>query len=260
MDFLRGESFADFDFVPDDASQQRLLQAEADGVSWRTERFLNPLIRRYARIYGKTDSVLAVLDCGCGGGLSVEILRSYRIAAYGIDAGRARHAQWHARTCGRYLHSANALHLPFPTGSFDVVLSSGLIEHIGIQEEQHPRFSARRLPDCDAQRQEFINELVRVLKPDGFILLDHPNGGSPADFWHGGKPGSIRWHRLHEDMLPRFDEVAAYFAQADGGLALCSLSPSHRLSFRRIRSHWYGIAFTPLVKTFFRLIELPSPW
>lgn len=39
-------------------------------------------------------------------------------------------------THGSYLHSANALQLPFASASVDVVLSSGLVEHIGIYEEE----------------------------------------------------------------------------------------------------------------------------
>jgi hypothetical protein len=40
---------------------------------------------------------LAVLDCGYGNGLSVDILRGQGMDAWGIDAGRSRHRQWQQR-------------------------------------------------------------------------------------------------------------------------------------------------------------------
>jgi SAM-dependent methyltransferase len=256
IDFLRGREFKDFDWDPDDNAQQELLEQEAVGIAWRIENFIIPLIRRFSRSTGRTDRRPTVLDCGCGSGLSVDILNAHGILAFGIDAGEARHRQWNVRALGRRLHSADALHLPFGAESFDVVFSSGLIEHIGIHEEEAATYRARRLPDCDAQRRQFVREMVRVLKPEGFILLDHPNGGSPVDFWHGGSPGSIRWHALWGDMLPRFAEISGYFRAADRSLRLYSLSPRHRLQFNKVRNHWYGRAFAPLIKIWFRMVEI----
>jgi SAM-dependent methyltransferase len=257
LDFLQGKEFPDFHLDPDDPAQQACLQQEAAGIAWRMKGFILPLIGRYSRATEKSEQALAVLDCGCGNGLSVDILRAQGMQAFGIDAGRARHQQWHGRSFRSHLHSANALGLPFDSASFDVVLSSGLVEHIGIHEEESGDYRAWRLPDCHAQRQQFVTELVRVLKSDGFILLDHPNGGAPADFWHGGKPGSLRWHALRGDMLPRFDEIANYFRAADPSLHLYSLSPRHRLRFHRVRNHWYGVVFAPLMKIWLRAMEIP---
>jgi SAM-dependent methyltransferase len=258
IDFLRRQEFKDFDWDPDNAAQQELLEQEAVGVAWRIEHFVVPLVRRFSRSTGRPELKPAVLDCGCGSGLSVDILNAHGIPAFGIDAGKARHCQWNLRSFGTRLHSADALRLPFGAESFDIVLSSGLIEHIGIHEEEAGTYRARRLPDCDAQRRQFVREMARVLKPDGFILLDHPNGGSPADFWHGGSPGSIRWHALRGDMLPRFAEISGYFHATDRSLRLYSLSPVHRLQFNKVRNHWYGRAFAPLMKLWFQMFEIPA--
>jgi SAM-dependent methyltransferase len=255
IDFLQGEEFADFDLDPDDPEQRRMLEGEARGVSWRMEMLVLPLIERYLRASWAGTDAASVLDCGCGNGISVDVLREHGLNAWGIDAGRARHQQWRKRASGHHLHSANALRLPFPGSAFEVVISSGLIEHIGIYEEEGRRYRSSRLPDCDAQRQRFIDELVRVLRPGGFILLDHPNGGFPIDFWHGGRAGSFRWHWTHGDMLPRFSEVRRHFNEANPSLRLFSLSPARRLRFDQVRRHWYGEVFTPLMKLWLLLLD-----
>ncbi len=136
IDFLRGEEFKDFDWNPVDTAQQEMLEQEAVGIAWRIESFIIPLFGRFSRATKRDPRKLAVLDCGCGSGLSVDILNAHGIPAFGIDAGEARHRQWDVRSFSNRLHSANALHLPFGTGSFDVVFSSGLIEHIGIHEQE----------------------------------------------------------------------------------------------------------------------------
>jgi SAM-dependent methyltransferase len=248
LDFLQGVEFADFQLDPDDCYQKEALEREVEGVASRIDDFIFPMIRRYAAAFKKQIQDLTVLDCGCGNGLSVDILKRHGMDAWGIDGGRARHQQWEQRRSGNYLVSANALRLPFQDKSFDIVLSSGLIEHIGIHEEQCKHYCSYRLKDCESERIQFVNEMVRVLKDDGFILLDHPHGAFPADFWHGGKPGSIRWHWPFNDMLPRFGEVADYFRRADASLKLLSLSPSKRLRFKKVGAHWYGRIFAPAMK------------
>lgn len=255
IDFLQGNEFPDFELDENDPVQRNILEQERRGTEDRLQRFLVPMIRRFARCCGKPLDALAVLDCGCGSGLSVDLLQAQGIDAWGIDAGAARHRQWLARRMPGRLLSANALHLPFENGAFDVVLSCGLIEHIGIREEERNGYRARRLADCHAQRRQFVGELVRVLKQDGFILLDHPNGAFPADFWHGGASGSIRWHLPFGDMLPRYPEVARYFRLADDLLTLTSVSPSRRLTFEKVGVHWYGRVFAPVMKAWLALMD-----
>ncbi|MBM3789043.1 MAG: methyltransferase domain-containing protein [Acidobacteria bacterium] len=254
LDFLPGRKLRDFEIDPSDAGQRAHLEEEAAGVSWRVDRLILPLVVRYCSALGLDPGSIRLLDCGCGGGASIDALRSRGFRAVGIDAGRSRQEQWRERSFGEHLHSANALELPFAGRTFDAVISSGLIEHIGIQEAETGRYAARRLPDCQPQRLRFIRELARVLTADGFILLDHPNGRFPVDFWHGGRAGSFRWHGLQGDMLPTFREIALYFRLSDPALRLWSLSPAQRLRFNQVRHHWYGRLFAPVMKAWLSLL------
>jgi len=255
IDFLAGMEFPDFVLDPADPVQRRQLEEEAAGVSWRITHFILPLMGRYRRSAHQAAEGSSALDCGCGNGISVDALRHHGVDAWGIDAGGARHQQWRDRISREYLHSADALRLPFADRIFDAVVSSGLIEHIGIHEEETQRYRSRRLPDCHSRRRQFIAELVRVVKPQGFILLDHPNGAFPIDFWHGGRPGSFRLHAPFGDMLPRFREIAGYFHQADPYLHLFSLSPLRRLRFIQVRRHWYGKVFAPAMGLWLSLLD-----
>jgi SAM-dependent methyltransferase len=258
LDFLQGADFADFELDEEDRVQQAILEKESEGITDRIEGFFLPLMRNYARFAQKQVNRLTVLDCGCGNGLSVDLLRAQGLDAWGIDAGSARHQQWCRRNTRAQLLSANALRIPFADETFDVVFSCGLVEHIGIHEEEAQGYRARRLADCDEQRRQFVRELTRVLKRDGFILLDHPNGAFPADFWHGGEAGSIRWHGTAEDMLPHFAEIKTYFRAADPSLKLVSLSPSRRLTFNKVGVHWYGRVFAPAMRAWLRVLEIRS--
>jgi SAM-dependent methyltransferase len=257
LDFLQGGEFPDFDLDDGDFRQRAILDQECEGVAARMDQFVVPMLRRYSLRAGRGPHGLTILDCGCGNGLSVDILRGHGMTAWGLDAGFSRHRQWQQREARACLLSANALRIPFADNSFDMVLSSGLVEHLGIHEEEAADgYLAYRQPDCHSQRRQFVGELVRVLKEDGFILLDHPNGAFPADFWHGGESGSIRWHKTHGDMLPSFAEIAAYFREADPHLRLVSLSPSRRLTFHKVGVHWYGRVFAPAMKLWLEVMDI----
>lgn len=152
--------------MPDSASHsdKAALRGEPSYV-WRAgqERRLQ-MIRQAAgeRIQGK------ILEDGCGLGTYMEHLSAWGGQVYGLDyeLERARLAQ---RRNPLTLCSAGE-HLPYPSGSFDLILSNEVIEHV-----QDDRLA--------------IAEMIRVLKPGGRLALFCPNRGYPFEthgiYWRG---------------------------------------------------------------------------
>jgi len=70
-----------------------------------------------------------VLDVGCGKGTLVLWLRRLGVEAFGVDLSdyTLKNAPASAR---KYLRRANVLDLPFKSGSFDLVTTFALLEHI----------------------------------------------------------------------------------------------------------------------------------
>lgn len=140
--------------------------------------------------YRQHRSVRRVLDVGCGtGDLTRLAARHYPAAeVVGIDFTRAmlRRAQQHpARraTSRMHLGEADATHLPFPDGSFDVVMSA---------------FVVRNLPRLG----EAYRELHRVLAPGGTVLaLEITSPISPRF--------SRLFHRYFDTFVPWLGSLVA---------------------------------------------------
>ena len=112
-------------------------------------RFVRPLLEEAAD--GRAD--LELLDCGCGTGANLQMLRRYGRAA-GIDitlSGLVR-----ARRNGeRLVARASATTLPFSAGSFHIVTSFDVIYAF----------------DHDMAAQA-LGEMARVLRPGGHLVLN----------------------------------------------------------------------------------------
>ena len=109
-----------------------------------------------------------ILENGCGVGLYVEHLQPYvgKIIGLEYDYEHVRVAR--SRTTK--IIRATSEQLPFPTQSFDLILSHEVIEH--VQDDQ-----------------AVIREMVRALRPGGRIVLFCPNRGYPFEthgiYWLG---------------------------------------------------------------------------
>lgn len=247
-DFARGAYYDAF-AEGQELSPEHLagLENEIPGTRSRIEGYYLPLLRKLARRLGLPPQEVRVLDCGCGNGLSVDLLSAAGFAAWGNDLSALRKWQWRERQHRDRLLVADALKLPFAQGFFHAVLSSGVIEHIGVEETGGATYTVRPRPDRDEQRVRFLRELLRVVAPGGELWLDFPNGAFPIDFWHGTQAGGARVHPLDEGFLPTLGEVRHYLSRIPGGWRARPLSPHGRLACRQVRRHWYG-----------RLLYLPA--
>jgi ubiquinone/menaquinone biosynthesis C-methylase UbiE len=112
-------------------------------------RFVAPLLAEAAA--GRTD--LRILDCGCGTGNNLQMLRRFGRAA-GIDITFSGLA--YARRQGeRLVARASAFTLPFSVNTFDLVTSFDVIYAFD-----------------DRQAAAALSEMHRVLRPGGHLLLN----------------------------------------------------------------------------------------
>lgn len=137
-DFSEGKYYDSFSSEARLSYEEQLgLSREYAGTASRIRNFYLPLLRQ--RPHER------VLDCGTGNGLAVDLLTSAGYEAWGVDLSQLRKWQWRERQNRHRLVVTDALRLPFESGYFDAVISSGVIEHIGVVEERLPRYRAMPL-------------------------------------------------------------------------------------------------------------------
>jgi SAM-dependent methyltransferase len=111
-----------------------------------------------------------VLDDGCGIGTYVQKLAELAVAAYGLDFERERVAEAARRLARPLVVCGAGEHLPFRAGSFDLVLSNEVIEHV-------------------ADDRAAVAEMARVLRPGGRAVIFCPNRWYPVEqhgvYWRG---------------------------------------------------------------------------
>ena len=101
-----------------------------------------------------------VLDLGCGSGVFTNILAKRGFSAIGVDISPAMVRRAQVKYPAVEFAVGDAEKLPFPDGSFDGVLLSGLLHHF---------------PDPSA----CLNEVRRVLKAGGVFAAFDPNRQNP---------------------------------------------------------------------------------
>ncbi len=206
----------------------------------------------YGAILGR-GRVRSLLDVGCGNGYAVRDWRAKGLAAFGVDLAFYRLRRWtEEHPHERPFVVADAAALPFRPGTFDAVVSSGMIEHVGVDESPNP-YTVRRQPDCADQRQAVTAELLRVADADGMVFVDCPNGTFPIDFWHGDRIGAFRFHRIPDVLLPTFGDFRRWGSRE--GFRPVPRPIAGRLRFRQISRRWWGRLSKPLMAVFLGALD-----
>jgi SAM-dependent methyltransferase len=106
------------------------------------------------RDMAKKVSWITVLDAGCGNGKPLEALLALSNKGLGIGVDVQSYANW--KKCNVDYIRADVRHLPLKTHSFDLVLSTEVIEHFH-------------------EGEIFLEEVKRVLKARGHLIISTPN-------------------------------------------------------------------------------------
>jgi ubiquinone/menaquinone biosynthesis C-methylase UbiE len=145
-------------------------------------------VRRFIKL-SAAGAPARILDIGCGTGILLSPLLEELPGAecvvevdFALDMLRANARKVADGRVQRVC--ADALRLPAPSGSFDLVLCFGILPH---------------LQDGSAALAEFL----RVLKPGGSLSVGHLVGSRELNAFHGSLSGPVS-----SDVLPRSDELA----------------------------------------------------
>lgn len=242
-----------------DPNEQSLAD-EIGGTIHRVEHFYLPLFEEFCRERHRERGGVQILDLGCGNAVSVELLREAGFRAFGTDhfPERYQFRREHSDVPNPFFFLGDALRLAVDDNVFDIVFSSGVLEHIGVNERWLPWvLTPMSVEDQRAERVQFFRECFRILKPDGILYVDHPNGACPVDFWHHDRPGKPRPHSTKERFNPRLREVRSIVAAVDPAARIEPLSPANRFSFGRSKRRWYR-AFLGPMEWWFGVMKTPA--
>jgi SAM-dependent methyltransferase len=137
----------------------------------------------------------SLLDWGCNDGYGIEVMRPNVGQIAGLDSAEMSILAAHRRLPD--LHSSvrlyNGNRLPFPPGTFDIVTSFQVIEHVG-------------------DLKTYFSHILEALKPAGIAIFTTPNKNLRLD------PGDKPWNPYHvREFAPSElrELLACYFSTAE---------------------------------------------
>jgi len=115
--------------------------------------------RKIVRLVGEAifDTANRALEVGCGSGVISKALHEVSIGKLEVHAVDVTDNR--VETTGYAFQKVSGTDLPYPDGSFDIVITNHVIEHVGGRSDQ----------------ANHLKELKRVLKPNGVIYFAMPN-------------------------------------------------------------------------------------
>jgi SAM-dependent methyltransferase len=129
------------------------IRSEQDYLEF--EKFQGLLLARYLESKGISLEGSLLLDIGCGLGGYTNTFLSLGACAYGLDAEFRIPVSFFPKI------TADALLTPFQNAQFDLIVCASLIEHV-------------------ADPNVLLNEIIRIVKPGGYIYLSYPPFYSPV--------------------------------------------------------------------------------
>jgi len=225
----------------------------------------NRIYEGFLKSYFRQESFKSILDVGCGLGRGISQLIKEGYRAYGIDLPQLSVFWRQAQNDPGHFFCSDAGRIPFPSDFFDVVFSLGVIEHIGT-EVGHCTLS----DNYRELRQQYANEILRVTKPNGRILISCPNKHFPLDIQHGPtdsqspknkfrsyvfKKTGINFHPVWGKYhLLSYSEVKKLFCKNGGARYFEPIPLKGYFEFKRIR--------LGLLKSFaeFYIHNMPKAW
>jgi 2-polyprenyl-3-methyl-5-hydroxy-6-metoxy-1,4-benzoquinol methylase len=150
---------------------------------------------------------LRILDVGCGTGVNALFLRDAGHDVTGIDLSPIAIEKYRAKGFEGFVCDIEAGPAPFPDGAFDLVYVSEIIEH------------------C-AHTSAFLQELYRLTKPGGKMLLSTPNSA----FWPYrilGLLGQTATEYQHPGHVRFFSKRSLATAITDAGFKIETLAARH---------------------------------
>jgi SAM-dependent methyltransferase len=202
------------------------------------------------RVFERLPRSVRILEIGAGGGFLGQQLSMLGFEHLTLtDFTATTLAELRTRAPGANVVEADASTLPFPDATFNVVVSSDVIEHLEPVEDH-------------------LAEVARVLQPGGLYLLKTPNrrlaeafyrlrGLHDSYFWHPSMlaPGELRELFGRYGFALRFlrapNLTGAQLAKLPGPQALRALAA-------RLPLGWLPPAVQPHLEVVARLIEAPA--
>jgi SAM-dependent methyltransferase len=176
----------------------------------RTRGWTIPMLKRL-RVSGGP-----VLSVGCASGADILELRDHGYDAYGIDLYEP------CKAARAWCRLATTDSIPFEDGRFSAVVMLEVIEHIPVSQRSHA-----------------AQEIARVLKNGGVLLLATPNRYFPVD--EHGEP--LRFHSPFKDETLTTKELEALFHAPAESLTWSGY-------FQLERFGWAGKIINPCMRVF----------